>query len=165
MSECDQIKGHVVYDDDNGSDPTMGKVRFVEYPKCRPMIDLRGNSQELLKAVGNLPTKGVRGAVVRITFVGTHKELTDFSAILDDLQKQIKNKVHPVHMYAEQKVTDDVEKAEVSKIEEELIDKGHLNEELVLKVVEEMIIEKEDDPEEQRELIGIAKDIYKETME
>ena len=165
ISECDQIKGYVVYDDDNVVDPNMGKVRFVEYPKCRPMIDLRGNSQELLKAVNDLPTKGVRGAVVRITFVGTHKELVDFSAILDDLQKQIRNKVQPVHMYAEQKVIDDVQEKAVSQVEEELIDKGHLNEELVLKVVEEMIAEKEPDPEEQKALIAIAQDIYKETME
>jgi hypothetical protein len=129
------------------------------------MIDLRGNSQELLKAVNDLPTKGVKGAVVRITFIGTHKELTDFSAILDDLQKQIRNKVKPVHMYTEQKVKDDVEEAAVSQIEEEMIEAGHINEELVLKVVEEMIAEKESDVDEQRELVLIARNIYKETME
>jgi len=165
MSECDQTKGYVVYDDDNHVDQHMGKVRFIEYPKCRSMIDLRGNSQELLKAVEKLPTKGVKGAVVRITFVGTHKELTDYSAMLDDLQKQIRNKILPVHMYSEQKVTDDAEEKAASQVEEDLIDKGHLNEELVLKVVEEMIAEKEDDPEEQKVLISIAHDIYKETME
>jgi hypothetical protein len=68
-------------------------------------------------------------------------------------------------MYSEQKVTDDAEEKAASQVEEDLIDKGHLNEELVLKVVEEMIAEKEDDPEEQKVLISIAHDIYKETME
>jgi exonuclease SbcD len=165
MSEFDQTKGYIVYDDNSELDEYMGKVRFIEYPNCRPMIEFRGNTKEIMKALNDLPTKGVRGAIVKVAFVGNHKELLEFSTSLDDIRKQIKNNINPVHMYHQQKVIDEINEEEAHRLEEEVIEKGALNEELVLRVVEEMIVEKESDPKEQRELVMIAQDIYKETMD
>lgn len=165
MTEFDQAKGYVVYDDNNEEDKSMGKARFMEYPKCRPMIEFRGNAHDIFQGIDNLPTKGVRGAIIKIAFVGTNKELMDFSSNLDEIHKRIKSKINPIHIYDRQKVINEEEESEAHHLEEEIIEKGHLNEKLVLKVVEEMIIEKEPDVQEQQTLIQIAGEIYKETME
>ncbi|MFA7220337.1 MAG: hypothetical protein WC119_07565, partial [Synergistaceae bacterium] len=165
MTEFDQIKGFVVHDDSNEENGGMGKARFIEYPKCRPMIEFRGNVTEIIKAIDDLPSKGVRGAIVKIAFTGTNKELMDFSSNLDEIRKRIKSKIDPIHIYHKQKVVDPAGEQSAHKLEEEIMEIGGLNEELILKVVEEMIIEKENDIEEQKILIGIASEIYKETME
>ena len=165
MSEYDQIKGYILYDDKHEEDQRMGKARFMEYPKCRPMIEFRGNTQEISKAIFDLPTKGVKEAIVKVAFVGNNKELLEFSTNLDEIRKQIKSKINPIHLYHQQKVINEREEEEAHNLEEEIIEKGHLDEELVMRVVNEMIIEKESDIEEQKELMAIAADIYKETME
>ena len=90
----------------------------------------------------------------------------DFSTNIDNIRKQIQSKVHPVYMFDEQKVIDEEKDTEEAKqLEEDILAKGHIDEELVLQVVEEMIVEKEENEDEQKLLMKIAEDIYKETME
>jgi len=166
MSEHNQSKGYVVYDDDNPIDPVMGKTKFMEYPKCRPMIEFRGTSSEIMAAIEALPTKGVKGAIVKVSFVGSTKELIEFSSNSEEIRKRIKVKVDPIHMYNQQKVVDEDDEILVSKLESEIIEKGECSaKEEVLLVIGEMIAEKQSDEKEREELIKIAKSIWDENME
>jgi DNA repair exonuclease SbcCD nuclease subunit len=164
MSEIGQAKGYVVYDDDRDYDEKIGKTYFVEYTNCRPMIELKGNAKSIIDAITKLP-EGMDGAIVKISFEGDRKELVDFSIALDSIRSSIKDKVDPVHMFSQQKIMGDnqIDKSE-SKLEDAVFEKGHLDEELVMKVVEELISEKESDLIEQAALIDLAKSIYKETL-
>jgi len=164
MSEIGQAKGYVVYDDDRAYDEKTGKTYFVEYANCRPMIELKGNAQSIIEAITKLPD-GMDGAIVKISFEGDRKELVDFSIALDSIRSTIKDKVDPVHMFSQQKIIEAnvIDKSE-SKLEDAIFEKGHLDEDLVMKVVEELISEKESNLIEQVELINLAKDIYKETL-
>ena len=165
MSELDQEKGYIVYDDEYPTDEAMGKTKFMIYPKCRPMIEFRGNAKEIEKSVDDLPSKGNKGAIVKVAFVGSAKELSEFSVSLDAIYKKIKSKVDPVHIYDQQKITDELDEEEAHQLEHEIIDKGQINKELVLAAVDDMIVEKESDLDEQKILMGMSLDIYKEAME
>ncbi len=166
MSEIEQLKGYVVYDDDRNYDSKMGKTYFVEYTKCRPMIEIKGNCETIIDSVSKLP-KGMDGAIVKISFEGDRKELVDFSISLDSIRENIKRQVDPIHVFSQQKIIDNItNKIDSSEIEAEdaILEKGHLDEELVMKVVEEIIGEKETDGIEKKILVDLAKSIYKETL-
>lgn len=167
ISELDQDKGYIVYDDGNELDDKMGKARFIEYTKCRPMIDLQGDISQIYNQFDKIDYNKHKGAIVRIKFTGDKSKLLDFSVALDEFKKIVNHKVDPVYIYTEQDVeeskkTEDKRKA--TELETEILGHGHLNEELVLKVVEELIAEKESDSSEQQELIKIARNIYQETL-
>lgn len=167
ISELDQSKGYIVYDDENESDEKMGKARFVEYMKCRPMIDLQGDISQIYSQFNKIDYNKHKGAIVRIKFTGDKSKLLDFSVALDEFKKTINHKVDPVYIYTEQDVEESKEtedKRKATELEIEILGHGHLNEELVLKVVEELISEKEHDSAEQQELIRIARNIYQETL-
>jgi len=164
MSEIDQRKGFVVYDDEAEEIPELGKCRFIEYGACRPMIDLRGTSDDIIKSLDKLHGK-MKGAIVKISFIGDEKQLEEFSLKLDSIKTQINRKIQPVHMFHEQKVTDEEQEKEAARIEEEILEHGHASEQDVTEAVSEMIKEKEKDVEEQNILIAMASEIYKETME
>jgi DNA repair exonuclease SbcCD nuclease subunit len=166
MSELDQKKGYIVYDDRFEDIAPMGKTKFIEYPKCRPMVELKGNTQDILKSIEDLPSKTFLEAIVKISFVGSNQDLLEFSLNLETIRKNIKKKINPIHMYHQQKVIEEAEEEQAGLLEQEIMEKGgHINEDLVTKVVEEMIKEQESNKEEQQILVDMAKDIYKETME
>lgn len=162
MSERHQKKGYVVYDDSFELSAETGKSRFIEYANCRPMFELKGNMEKMNAELENMPES--KGAIVKIYFEGNNSELLDFSMGLDDLKKKIQAKLKPIHLWHEQKVYDKEQDKEVIEIQEEILEKGHLNEDLVLKVIEEIIKEKEKDENEQKKLLDLAQDIYKEAM-
>jgi len=168
ISEIDQKKGYIVYDDDSDIDKVMGKAKFIEYPKCRPMLDLQGDIDEIYNQFNSLDYDKHIGAIVRLKFKGKKSKLIAFSAATDDLKKQINHKINAVYVYMEQDVIQDEESIETSRnasrLELDILEHGHLNDELVLKVVEELIVEKEADLNEQQDLIKIAREIYQETL-
>ena len=164
IAEMYQEKGYVLYDSDAEPQRKMGKCKFIQYPHCRPMIDLVGNYKEIESAY-SLHSESYEGAIVRISFVGDNKELIEFSKNLDDLKERILRDINPIHIYHTQKVKDEQEEQEASEIEQEIIERGHINSTDVLSVVSEMIDEKVEDKLERGILMSIAEDIYRETME
>ena len=172
MSECNQKKGYVVFDDNLKKDSKMGETTFKEYPKCRPMLELKGNVEEILSQIESVDESLYQNAIVKISFVGVRQEFINFSIHLSDIKSKIQKKFNAIHIYGGHKCIDNVikdnsESNEDGKDEqnEKIIDKGYIDEELVLEVVQEMISEKESDKAEQEIIIKMAKEIYKETKE
>ena len=164
MTEIDQKKGFVVYDDEATPNAPMGRCKFVEYPNCRPMVELKGNIKQIEDAIDKLPS-GFKGAIVKISFVGNNNELMDFSLHLEEIKRKIRNNINPIHIFHEQKVIDQEEEKEAAEIECNLVEKGHIDETVVLETIKDMIKEREASEEEQDILIQMSSDIYKEATE
>ena len=167
MSEIDQKKGFVVYDSEMAESPRMGTCKFIEYPNCRPMIELKGTLLEMHEQLNALDTsdKKYDAAIVKIAFVGDSVQLSSFAEGLEGLKREIKQEANPVHMFHTQKVANIEESEEASSIEQEIMDRGNLTNDDVLDVVSAMICERESDEDEQKVLLALAEDIYKTTME
>ena len=164
MSEAEQSKGFLVYDSEAEKTPRLGKCSFIEYPFCRPMVELKGTLSEIEQQVTNL-TGNYKGAIVKISFVGNADELTAFSIGLEHLKNKLRTKYEPIHIYCKQKVLDEQEASQATAIEEEILERGHLSDRDVLDVVGEVIRESILEPEEQKATLAMAEDIYKSTME
>ena len=162
MTEIDQRKGFVVYDTEAEEIESMGKCRFIEYPNCRPMIELKGSFKDIESQLEKCNNHN--GAVVKISFVGNAEELTSFSIGLDAFKRKLKAKVNPVHVYNQQKIIDDEEETAATALENEIMDKGHLESTDVLDVVGEMIKEKIKEDHEVTILENMSNEIYKEAM-
>jgi DNA repair exonuclease SbcCD nuclease subunit len=167
ISESNQKKGYVVYDDSLKNDPVMGCAIFKEYPNCRPMLELKGSLAEILKQIEVADKKNYQNAIVKIFCVGVKNDLIDFSIHLNEIKNKIQDKFNAIYVYMEQKciseTSDKNEKIDESKEEQDskIIDSGSINEDIVMEVVEEMIKEKEPNEEEQLILIEMARNIYK----
>jgi len=165
MSEMDQSKGFVVYDSEAEDKPGYGKCSFIEYPNCRPMLDIRGTLEEIEDKFSQIDTSKNRGAIVKLVFNGNSEQLTSFSLGLDNFKKKLKAKIDPVYTFHSQNVIDEKEKNEASLLEAEILEHGHIEADVVLDVVEDMVSEKIKDIEERTILMKMATDFYKETME
>jgi len=164
MTEIDHKKGFVVYDDKIVENSPMGKCKFIEYPNCRPMLELKGNIKQIENTLDAVP-KGFKGAIVKISFVGNNNELMDFSLGLEEIKRKIRQKINPIHVFHEQKVIDEEEDKEAMEIEETILGEGRINEVVVLGTINDMIKEREVIKEEQDILIQMSTDIYKEATE
>jgi DNA repair exonuclease SbcCD nuclease subunit len=165
MSEKDSEKGFILYDSDSTTDPKFGKCRFIEYPNTRPMIEFKGNLQEIRKAIENINPEKLKNSVVKLSFSGDKSELNDFNIKLDELKSQISKTIDPIHIYHTQKVTDKEQELKALKIEKEMLEKGNLEASDVESVVTEMIKEREQDPEEQKQILLLDKKIRDEVKE
>lgn len=163
MSEAEQKKGFLVYDSEAKSSQ-LGCCSFIEYPTCRPMLELRGTLAQIEFQLSKL-TGNYQGAIVKISFTGSADELTAFSIGLDNLKNKLKIKYEPIHIYCKQKVVDEQEASQATAIEEEILERGHLSDRDVMDVVGEVIRESVPEVDEQKILLDIAEDIYKSTME
>jgi len=165
MSEIDQEKGFVVYDSDVEELPEMGKCRFIVYPSCRPMIEVKGTIKEIKEQFEKLKAEDYQGAIVKVAFAGNETDLIDFSVGLDTLKKEMTEKIKPVYLFHEQK-TSSVEgkDSEVDEIEEEVMVDGKIDKGLVMKVLQETISDKlsghEDKDNEEIILMKMAEEIY-----
>ena len=139
LSELDQTKGFIVYDSENEERGDLGKCRFIEYPHCRPMLELKGNMKDIMERFAAVDYSKFQGAIVKIFFVGDKKELIDFSTSLDMLRKQIVDKIDPVHMFHEQKVKHLEQEEAASQLEQEILDKGHIEADDIKELVSEII--------------------------
>ena len=159
ITHRDLKKGFVVYDTDNTMEKDYGKSRFVEYPNCRPMISITGSLKEIMAGISKLDDKD-KGAAVRVIFKGDPKEANAYHLALEDIRKEIKEKVEPVHLFDAQDVK--IKDSEDSGVEQKIIETGHMTEEEVMDVVGEIIKEfvEEDEFDSTFEM---AKDIYKES--
>ena len=137
--ELYQEKGYILYDS-TFEESKNGKCKFIEYPHCRPMINLMGTYKEIERDY-SMYSEGAEGAIVKLSFVGNKDELVEFSQGVDALKEKIKREIKPVHIYHAQKVIDIEEEKAASDIENEILENGHMESADVIDVVSEMIIE------------------------
>lgn len=163
--EEDMKKGFVVFDTEAEEDKRMGKCKFIEYPNCRPMIEIKGIFSKIKEDFSKLDYSKYKGAIVKITFDGTKDELVDFSSGLEKLKQDIREKLDPIHVYHQSKVTDNTQKAAATKLEKEILEKGHLEAEDIINCGTEMIIERIQDKEERKMTIDLATEFYAEYKE
>ena len=163
FAEKDHKKGFVVYDSELPPETPLGSCTYVEYPHCRPMVELKGNYQDMLDKMDKLPPS--TRTLVKLNFIGNEKELLEYSIALDSFKKVLQSKFKPLYIYPKQKVIDEEEEKIASQIENDILSKGHIDDDDVRQVAEEAIKEKEKDPEEQIILIKMANEIYEETLE
>jgi DNA repair exonuclease SbcCD nuclease subunit len=149
FSEIDQQKGFIVYDNANEAIDGYGKCRFVEYPNCRPLVELNGTLVDMKQQFGKLDYKNLQKAIVKFKFAGSSDESYSFSLGLREFAKEIDDLIKPVYTIHEQKVTNKTDEQAVTELQEEIEKKGKLEEEDTLGLIKEMIVEREEDEAEQ----------------
>jgi len=165
FSEVDQKKGFDLYDSEAQPNGELGKCQFVEYPNCRPMKELKGNFAQIKKQFAELDPSEHQEAVVKIHFEGTSEELLDFSIGLEPFKKEIRTALNPIHICHVQKVRDKAQEEIVSKLEQEILDKGHIETDDIIAIVKEVVREQVDDKKEQEATIALAIEIANEIAE
>lgn len=160
FAEKDHKKGFVVYDSDMPSG-SLGTCMFIEYTSCRPMVELKGNYDQIVKSALSYPPS--TKTLVKLFFVGNEQELLEYSIKLDDLKKRLQERFKPLYILPKQKLVNEEEEKEASQIEKEIMSNGHISDDDVKNVAEEGIKEKEKNPEEQIILIKMSNEIYEET--
>lgn len=163
MAERNQSKGFVLYDSEAEEIEFLGKCRFIEYPKCRPMIELKGDFMSIKQQFADLNYSTCQDAIVKIYFEGNTEDLVNFSVGLEPFKKEIKERTNAIHVYHEQFVKNEEQELKASIIEQQIMEKGHIEETDVIDVVKEMISEQIDDEKECQLTIALAEKIYEET--
>ena len=161
FSEVDQPKGFVVFDSEAPEEKGMGQCSFIEYPSCRPMLELTGNALEIRKDFHALDHGKYQEAIVKIVFKGNRDELIDFSLSLEDIKKEIKDKIDPIHLFHVQRVKNEQEEVAL-EVEKKIVEAGHIGKEDVLRIIQNMIAERIEDSTEQDETTNLMKTIYEE---
>ena len=133
-----QPKGFLLYDTEHPHAPDYGKVKFIEYPNCRPMISLSGSVKEIQAGIDKL-TDEDKGAAVRIVYIGDRKGLNEFSLSIDGMRHEIRQKVQPVHIFDSQNVIDTEVEEKGRKLEQDIVERGHMSEDEVVEVVNDII--------------------------
>jgi DNA repair exonuclease SbcCD nuclease subunit len=164
IKETNQTKGYVVYDSEGpiNDDTKMGKCRFVDYPNCRPMIELKGTLLEIKEQFDKANHSKLKDAIVKINFVGNQSELIDFSVGLDALKKDINNKITPIHMFHEQNTRNEEQETKATELQNEIESSGHITNDDVLKIISEIITEQIKEKDEMNAVIMLAKEIFDE---
>ena len=165
FNEIDQKKGFVLFDTEAEPEDNMGKCRFIEYPNCRPMIQLKGDFEKIKSDFAKVDYSKHQEAMVKISFIGTSEELGTFSTEIESFKKEIRKAVNPIHIISGQKIKDDKQDEEASRLEQQILEKGHMQAEDVIEVVKEIIIERVVDEKERQAIIDLGIEIYKENME
>lgn len=165
FNEIAQKKGFVVFDDKADKDPKMGHCKFVEYPHCRPMLELRGNFDKIRKDYENLDKQAYNESIVRVQFIGTSEELVPFSTGMEAFKTKVLKELNAIHIFHKQSIKDDKLKDNAVQIEEDIDNKGHIESSDVINVVKDIIAEKISDVDERDATIDLAVEIYKQTME
>ena len=163
FSEADDDKGFIIYDSEAVEDAKLGKCRFHIFPQLRPMIELSGNLQEITSKIDKL--SGSVGTLVKIKFRGSEDQQREYFDGQKVLDQKIKAKFDPVYVAASQEVIDQKEKDEAKEVEDEILNKNNLDDKDILMVVQEAIIERTDNKEEQKILIEMAEQTFKEIKE
>ena len=163
ITEITQKKGFILYDSEAEEIEYLGKCRFIEYPNCRPMIELKGSDiTELRQKFDSMDHSKYQNAIVKISFKGKSDALLTFSIGLDAFKKDIKQKINAIHVFHQQGIENEDQREEASRIEQQIMERGHIEETDVIDVVKDMIVEKIDDDTEQKITVDLAVDIYNE---
>ncbi len=164
FSEIDQKKGFILFDTENKEEGNMGKCRFIEYPNCRPMLQLEGDLNNIKSRFTKQDLTKFQDSIVKISFKGSSEELLTFSSGLDSFKKDLRDKLNPIHMDITQKVKNTVIEEEASKLEQEIMDKGHLETEDIMPIVSEDLKERIKDQVEAQATIDLGFEIYNEVV-
>jgi len=164
FSEVDQDKGFIVYDSEEKEIEGMGRCRFIKYPNCRPMLELKGNIFSMQEQFSAINTADYQDAVVKLHFEGTSEELVDFSSHLEKFKKQIRHELKPIHLVSEQKVRDEEMEEEASELQQRILEQGHMSDDDILDMAKEMINERIKDAQSAKAVIELAEDIHQEAM-
>jgi DNA repair exonuclease SbcCD nuclease subunit len=161
FSEINQEKGFVIYDSNNEDNGGYGKCRFIEYPNCRPMLQLEGTLTDMKKQFSKVKYEELKGAIVKFAFKGNREEATQFSLGQKEFNKDIKEKIDPIHFINESKVSSPKVESEVKDLKEEVLQIEDKEEgDSILPLLEEMIDEVEEIEEERVILKDLMSDMY-----
>ena len=163
FTEMNHVKGFMVYDSDASVDKEYGKCRFVEYPNCRPMLEIVGNLDTIKKQFSACDYSRYQGAIVRLVFKGDSNDLLYFSSGIEEFKKEIFQKLNPVHVFTNQKPpTDKIQEQKATELEKEIMERGHFTDKDIIGVLNEMVVERVKDDKEQTGIMELADSIYKE---
>jgi len=129
------------------------------------MIQLKGDFEKIKSDFAKVDYSKHQEAMVKISFIGTSEELGTFSTEIESFKKEIRKAVNPIHIISGQKIKDDKQDEEASRLEQQILEKGHMQAEDVIEVVKEIIIERVVDEKERQAIIDLGIEIYKENME
>ena len=162
FSEVGQVKGFILFDSEIESKNKRDKCRFIEYPNCRPMLELKGNFLDIQAAFRKIDYSKYQDAIVKIRFNGNSSELVDYSSGLDALKKEIREKVNPIHLYSINNTKDDQQEQAATQLENDITENGHLSNDDVRDVAKEEIRERVKDEKEMALTLALAEEIYQE---
>lgn len=160
FSEIDQKKGFVVYDSEAKEDGKFGKCKFIEYPNCRPMLELNGNLMTMQAQFAKQNYANLQKSIVKFKFEGTTEESTTFYLGFRNFKQEIVEKINPVYMIHEKKIKNPKMEEECTALQKEIAEKGQIESDDVLAILKEMIDEREKNEEEKTLLKSIITDIY-----
>jgi len=162
FSEIEQKKGFILYDSEVKEEGNLGKCRFIENTTCRPMMQLEGNFDAIRQQFASKDTSELQDCIVKIAFKGSPEELILFSSGLDNFKKELREKLNPIHIVTTQKVKNDVVEEEASLLEQEIMEKGHIETEDIMPIVSEILMERIQDQSEGEATVALAQEIYNE---
>lgn len=163
FTEQGQVKGFMVYDSEANMDKDYGKCRFVEYPNCRPMMELIGTLDAMKKQFDAFDYSKYQGAIVRLVFKGTSDDLMYFSNGIEEFKKEIIGRTNAIHVFTNQKPpTDKIQEQKATELEKEIMERGHFTDKDIIGVLNEMVGERVKDDKEQTGIMELADLIYKE---
>ena len=162
FSEITQKKGFLWYDSEAEVEGQMGKCRFIEYPNCRPMMELNGTLDVVKKQLDKYNAKDYQDAMVKIVFEGTSDEKLIFSSGEEALKKDLRERLNPINIVTDYKLKNDDQKEAASKLEIAMLEKGHLGAEDIIEVAEEMLSNRIKDPVELAATLDLNRLIFDE---
>lgn len=151
MSERDQDKGFIVFDD--------GLVSFVKYPETRKMISIQGNLQEIKRQINEVVKNNFsKRPIVEIKYKGSKDDYRNFCIEFDVIKKTLKENINPIHMYdsSEVELTNNEKDVKV-KIQNNDFPTGK---NAILDIIKELIMEETSDEEEVEKILKEAKEYF-----
>ena len=164
FTEIDQKKGFIVYDSEIEEIKGYGKCRFFEYPNCRPMLELKGNFNDMKEQFKKVDYSKYQDAIVKLKFTGLPSELIDYNSNEDMFKKEIREKLNPIHIDFVNKSKDEKLEQEATKLEQDIMENGQISNDDVKQVVKEVIKERVKDEKEMALTFDLADEIYQETV-
>ena len=101
-------KGCILFDSQAEADKKLGQCRFIEYPNCRPFVELRGAWRDIKEGCRGLNDTH-KGAIVKIHAVGTKLEVAECASNLQRLKEWLVKKIAAVHILYEHTTTEEPE--------------------------------------------------------
>lgn len=164
FNQIDQDKGFIFYNSEAEDRGKMGRCRFIEYPNCRPMLELKGNFMDMKEQFKKIDCNEYQDAIVKLKFTGFPFELVDYSAGSETFKKEIREKINPIYIDFVNKAKDDKQKEEVTKLEQDIMENGRLSNDDVKEVVKELAKEQIKDEKELALTLVLSDEIYQETV-
>ena len=152
-------KGCIIFDSEAKPDKKLGQCTFIEYPNCRPFVELRGNWHDIKEGCRGINDTH-KGAVVKIHVVGTKIEVAECSSNLQRLKEWLVKKIAAVHILYEHTI---VEEATPTALDEKgnpvAVVEPEFREGMEREVVRELIIEHVKDEPMQKLMTTIADEL------